>query len=148
MARVDYYDLELEVQRALQGATALDGVTVEVEEPWPENIEASPWVGIYLQRRDDAGSNIAAGRHQRFQIRLELWCVEHSLESVGDAARLRDDLMGRVEVVLLQENAGNLRGKVEMLRIMGGAFESARGESGFWMGGSILLDLWKAATSS
>lgn len=147
MARIDYFAIELEIQKVLkEDATIVSaGATVVVEEDVVTSPEMCPWVGVYIADRDSAGAPITAGQQQRFRIRYEVWCFEHAME-VPLAAQQRDDLMGKVEVALLKKPT--LNGKVTSMAITGGAFDSGRVDAGFLMGGSIVLEIEKKATTT
>lgn len=141
MARVDYYAIEQAIQTLLQGAASLSGVVVTVEEELLFGAEATPWVGIYLERRDAPSDqqSLSAGQRTRFRLRFSIWCWEYSLESVAKAIQLRDDLLGKVEVVLMGDRT--LGNTVSTSWLEGGEMPSARlpGGSGWVSGGEIVL---------
>lgn len=146
MARIDYFAIEQEIQRVLKEDATLVGagvVHVVVEEDVVTSPEMCPWVGVYIADRESSGSPITAGQQQRFKVRYEVWCYDHALE-VPEASRLRDDLIGKVEVALLKKPT--LNGKVTTMMITGGTFDSGRVDAGFLMGGSIVLEIEKKAT--
>lgn len=141
MARVDYYAIELAIQTILQSAPSLSGVVVTVEEELLFGAEITPWVGIYLDRRDAPANlqSLSAGQRTRFLLRFSVWCWEFSLESVAKAIQLRDDLLGKVEIVLMDNRT--LNGTVNKSWLEGGEMPSARlpGGSGWVSGGEIVL---------
>ena len=148
MARIDYFAIELEIQKVLLQDAILVGagvVHVVVEEDLVTSPEMCPWIGIYISDRESAGGPIAAGTQQRFRVRYEVWCFEHAME-VPEAAKARDDIMGKVEVALLKNPT--LNGKVTSMAITGGTFDSGRVDAGFLMGGSIVLEIEKKATTT
>jgi len=146
VARINYFVIEQAIETALRAASDLSGATITLEEDVELAVEQVPWIGIYLASRQDAGGPIAAGKQQRFRVRFEVWCFEHDTESLTAASRKRDDLMGKVEIALL--NDPTLGSTVALARITGGEFESGRTEAGFLMGGSILLDVEQTATTT
>lgn len=145
MARIDYFAIEQEIQTILQADATLAGTNVFVEEDLLTSPELCPWVGVYIADRDSAGAPIAAGQQQRFRVRYEVWCFEHRME-IPAAAQARDDLMGKVEVALLKKPT--LNGVVTSMAITGGAFDSGRVDAGFLMGGSIVIEIEKKATTA
>ena len=149
MARVDYYAIELAIQTLLQGATSLSGVMVTVEEELLFGAETTPWVGIYLDRRDAPADlqGLSAGQRTRFLLRFSIWAWEYSLESVAKAIQLRDDLLGKVEIVLMGNRT--LDGTVNKCWLEGGEMPSARlpGGSGWVSGGEIVLVADAVATT-
>ena len=106
MARVDYYVIEQEIQRILQDE--LIGVTITVETDQP--MDSHPWVSVYLMSREaPSGQPIAAGTQTRFRLRFSVWCWCWSLESSEAAAKLRDGLLGDVEIALMKHRKlGNM----------------------------------------
>ena len=148
MARIDYFLVEQEIQKVIkEDATIVSAgvVHVVVEEDVVTSPEMCPWVGIYIADRESAGSPITAGQQQRFRVRYEVWCYEHAMD-VPEASRLRDDLIGKVEVALLKKPT--LNGKVTSMLITGGTFDSGRTAVGFLQGGSIVLEIEKKATTA
>jgi len=148
VARIDYFLVEQEIQKVIkEDATIVSAgvVHVVVEEDVVTSPEMCPWVGIYIADRESAGSPITAGQQQRFRVRYEVWCYEHAMD-VPEASRLRDDLIGKVEVALLKKPT--LNGKVTSMLITGGTFDSGRTAVGFLQGGSIVLEIEKKATTA
>jgi hypothetical protein len=146
VARIDYFAIEQEIQKILKEDATLVGagvVLVVVEEDVVTIPEMCPWVGVYIADRESAGSPITAGQQQRFRVRYEVWCFEHAMD-VPEASKLRDDLIGKVEVALLKKPT--LNGKVTTMMITGGTFDSGRTAVGFLQGGSIVLEIEKKAT--
>jgi len=147
VARIDYFAIELEIQKVLKEDASLVSagvVHVVVEEDVVTSPEMCPWVGVYIADRESAGSPLTAGQQQRFKIRYEVWCYDHAMD-VPEASRLRDDLIGKVEVALLKKPT--LNGKVTSMLITGGTFDSGRTAVGFLQGGSIVLEIEKKATT-
>ena len=148
MARVDYFAIQEKIQEVLLADQDLKdaGVTVIVEED-EFLIEMTPWIGIFLNSREKDGESIAGGRRQHFILSVELLCVAHHPESVREAARKRDDLIGMAEIALMgNRNLGGVLRAGAALEIERGDFESARGEAGFVMMGTIELRIITTAT--
>lgn len=148
MARVDYYAIETAVQAILQADATLAGTTVVVEGELVFGSEQTPWVGIYLDRRDAPADRqrIAAGTRTVFLIRLALWCWEYSVEGEAKAIQLRDDLVGKVEVALMANRT--LSGTVTTSWLEGGELPSGRlPETGWVSGGEIVLIAEAKATT-
>ena len=145
MARVDYYALEQEIQAILQADAALAGVRIVVEDEILFGAETTPWVGIYLDRRDaPADIQRIGGTRTDYRLRFSIWCWEYSLDSVSTAARLRDDLVGKVEVALMGNRT--LNDLVATSWLEGGEFMSARTQGSWLMGAEIVLVAEKAAS--
>lgn len=137
MARIDYYDIQDTIRSILDADATLDGVTVTVEEEVLFSAEQAPWVSIYLDRRDPtAGQPLAAGTRTRYRVQFSIWCWEYSLDSLKTAMELRDDLVGKVELVLMGNRS--LSGKVGGLMLDGGAFMTAK-DQGSWVTGAEIL---------
>jgi hypothetical protein len=147
--RVNYYAIERAVQEILTKDDELANVRVTIEEELLFGAEATPWVGIYLDSREAPANRqrISAGRSTLYLVRLALWCWQYSLESVAKAIELRDDLVGKVEVVLMRHRT--LKETVHMSWLEGGELPSARvPERTAWMsGGEIRLVAQVEATT-
>jgi hypothetical protein len=141
VARLDYYGIQRAVQEVLVADQDLANVRVTIEEELLFGGETTPWVGIYLDRRDAPPDRqrISAGQSTIYLVRLELWCWEYSLESLATAIQLRDDLVGKVEVVLMRNRT--LKDTVHMSWLEGGELPSARvpGRTAWMSGGEIRL---------
>lgn len=141
MARVDYYAIETQIQTILQADADLTGVMVTVEEELIFGAESTPWIGIYLDRRDAPSDlqRLSAGQQTTFILAISIWCWEYSLDSLKKAIQLRDDLLGKTEVVLMKNRT--LGGQVSKSWLEGGDMPSAKvPDSSAWLsGGEIIL---------
>jgi len=144
MARIDYYYGQTLLKTGLEAELG-SGVTVEIE---PENIEAEscPFVGIYLLSREPtADQPIAAGTIQRYTLKIELWCYQCNPDK-AKAFEHRDDLMGNVEIAIMNQRQSKDLGQYG-LALMGGEFESGYNETGMYMaGGSVICEIDYQAT--
>lgn len=137
---MDYYDIANEIAEVLKADSTMDGVQVTVEDDAP--LDSGPWVSIGIVNRSTPPSQpLAAGTKTRFQIRIGVWCWQFSLESTGVASRLRDDLVGKVEIALMKNRT--LNNKVSFSWLEGGDMMSERIQndnmSGFIAGGEIVM---------
>jgi len=138
MARVDYYLIEKEIQRILTESLINVSVTIETDHP----VDSQPWVAVYLERRETPPDQpIAAGQRTRFSLRFSIWCWTWSLESGEVAAQARDDLIGQVEIALM--NNRKIGTKVLSSYLQGGEmltdkYQSDTGSS-FYSGGEVVL---------
>ena len=141
MARVDYYAIETQIKSILDADSNLTGTTVSVEGEILFSAEQTPWVGIYLERREAPASlqTLAAGQRTNFLLRFSIWCWSFSLESITKAIQQRDDLLGKVEISLMSNRTlGNL---VRKSWLEGGEMPSGRmpDNTGFVSGAEIIL---------
>ena len=145
MARVDYWSIEEKISELLLDTEGLEDINVLIEEEL--TLQRGPTVAVYLDRRDaPAGLQSASGgQRTRFEIRFSIWCYEFHLD-MQTAIKLRDELLGRVEVALIKNST--LGGTVAGAWIEGGEFQNAKnpGGTGFFSGGEIVLVADKVAT--
>jgi hypothetical protein len=144
MARVDYYAIEEEIAEILRAN--IPDITVSVESELLFSPEQTPWVGVYLDRRDAPRElqKIAAGTKTTFRLTLTIWVWCYHMEK-AQAIRLRDEWLSEVEVVLMRYRT--LNEKVAMSWIEGGRMPSGRIQSAtpiasqtdFLAGGEIIL---------
>ena len=138
MAKIDYWAIEQELAEIIR--SSLDGYTVEVEPEMMFAAEQTPWVSIYLLRRDaPEGQPIAANKRLRLHLQFSIyvWCWH--LEK-REALRLRNAALGELELVLLRNPTVN--DMVNFIFLEGGELQSGRVEGtlgGFASGGEILL---------
>src|SRR3990167_4581511 len=132
MPRLDYYKIEEAIQTILKADTSLVGVHVEVEDEVIFGAESCPWLGIYLMSRSASShlQGLSAGQRTRFQLNFSLWAWEYSLESQKDVMQRRDDLIGKVEVVLMNNRTLSVEGvdNVAHLWLDGGDMSGGRDE--------------------
>jgi hypothetical protein len=135
--RIDYWGLEEEV-KAILDTELVDG-HVDIEREFQFASESTPWVGIYLDRRDAPASlqPLAAGKQTRMLVRLRLDCRAYSLESIARASQFRDELIGRVEVALMKHR--DLNGKATASWLEGGSFSRVPQQDGWISGGEVML---------
>lgn len=138
MPRIDYFGIETEMQDILKSDSDLANVTVEVEDG-PETLERCPFIEIRLLRTDAPAEiqRVAAGQQTRFEIRFSVLCWEYSLESIRDARKKRNDLLGKAQVVLMKNRT--LNDKVSNLRLEGGEMWRSEGETGFGSTAEIIV---------
>ena len=139
MARVNYFALEEAIQTILRADPTLSGVSVEIEREIEFIDNAQSAVIIYLDGREapEDMQRLAAGTRTDFHVMFTLWCMEFHLDSIAQAAKLRDDLIGKVEVALMKERT--LNGNVQGSWLEGGEFLTADSGSGFLSAGEIKL---------
>ena len=150
MARLDYYDIELEIKDVLESDSDIKEITVIVEDA-PEFAEAiAPWIGIYLESREAPSSlqKLSAGTITEFRLRFSIWAWTYSLESIESAIKARDELLGKIEIALMK--ARSTRDKLQASWIEGGEMLTARIKSdagqGFMSGAEVIFVL-EAKTS-
>jgi len=145
MALIDYNAIATGIATVIRSDATLGepgrNVTVVIEPGIVHSIEATPWIGIYLSRRDAPATmqKLRAGSSLDLELGFTLAVVEHSFDGFPEAARLRNDILGRLEVVML--NNHTLDGTVQTSWINGGVFENAEPESDRGCVAMAFLDL-------
>jgi len=141
MADLDYWGYAEQIKKILEededAAPAIQ--TVTIMDDGPRATELMPWVGVYYNDWEDIGGPIAAGRVQRFGVMYELWTYCFSMEAIREAARATQQINRLVKIALMRHPT--LDGQVEALRVVGGAFDVARTDAAFVMGGSLRVRL-------
>jgi hypothetical protein len=140
MAGIDYYRIAVEVAEILR--TAIPNVQVVIEEELQLAYEAEPRIGVYLESRTPSShQGMSAGRRTRMQLRISIWVWCSSLERVS-AIQRRDELIGRVETVLMENRTLRTpegEDLVEGLWLGGGDLPSGQLPSqGFIAGGEVI----------
>jgi hypothetical protein len=142
MARVDYFGIQEQIAAILRDDEDVRALVAEVsvEEEVVMN-EMAPHVIIYLEDRQAPADmqGLRAGQATRFLLRFSIWCIAYSIEKISHAIKLRDELIGTVEVALMKERS--LRGAVNKCWLEGGQMPSSRlpNNAGWFSGGEIVL---------
>src|SRR3990167_9771384 len=124
MPGLDYWSIEQELKHVLVQDPTLENVQIILENDALMNFEAMTCVGIFLTRRNIPEEQpIAAGKRMYIDLEFSLWCFVADLENLEGAARKRDELLNKVEVVLMGNRT--LNDKVDYSRIDNGDFDSA-----------------------
>ena len=145
MPRIGYYAILQELQAILQGDPSLNGVTVNIEQEGMLNVTA-PWVNLLLDRRDAPPDQYLAGNtKQRYFVKFILNCVQFALNK-AEASRLRDELVGTVEIVLMGNRT--LNSFVTTSWLEGGAFDITSVDAGFVANAEIMLTADVTATTT
>lgn len=123
MARIDYWSIENELAEIIKANTR--AAYVCVEEQIQFGADNSPWVGVYVERRDALSGmqTLSMGQRTRMKLHMVVWVWCFSLE-MERAIKDRDDMVGELELVLMQNR--EINGLVDTLWITGGRLPSAR----------------------
>jgi hypothetical protein len=107
----------------------ITGLTVFVEQdPVFGLSDMGKAVVVLLRNRTLSGNQgMAAGKTNRWSVFIQLWVTGFSAESYKKAAEIRDELLGEVELVLMQNRT--LSGTVGQLQLEGGVFQNAQNDS-------------------
>lgn len=147
MARIDYYNIETELQTILNND--ISGAMVTVEEEIMSDVDMTPWFGIYLARREaPENQSLSAGQRTRFRLHLEVWVFCWSFDGVRQASEFRDDNIGKAEVAIMGNRT--LNGTVDTCWLEGGEFTSAKDDNNglFLSGGQIRVVCDVTATTN
>ena len=124
MARVDYFGIEEAIRDILVSDTSLGGISVLIEDEI--NFIEGPVVALYLENRAAPAElqSLSAGQRTRFYVSFVLWVMDFSLDGIREASKKRDDLVGKVEIVLMKDRT--LGGTVTTSWLEGGDFLNAQ----------------------
>jgi hypothetical protein len=137
MAAIDYFGIAEEMAEIIH-ANKPD-IMVVVEEELIIGPDNHPIIAVYVDSREvPANQPIASGRKMRIIVHFAVWVWSYGL-NVKEAIRERDDLIGDVELILMQNRTIN--DLVDMLWIDGGKLPTAMlpDSSGFTSGGEIIV---------
>lgn len=145
MAGIDYYLLEQQIRTVIDDNTAAKSVVIE--EALVYNPDETPWVGIYLTRRDAPadGQSLSAGQRVRYEIRLSIWVYSFAFE-IETACKDRVTMIASVEKELLTNRASITAAGAFWFE--GGEFVTAQNEdnASFMAGGEIIMVVDATAT--
>lgn len=124
MPGLNYWAIEEELREILSTDTSLEGVKVILENDSLLTYESMPCVGIFLTRRNIPEEQpVMAGRKMYIDLEFSIWCFVADIENLSGAAKKRDELLNKVEVILLGNRT--LNDKVDFSYIDNGDFDSA-----------------------
>ena len=128
MAVVDYHGILTSMKTILEDDASLGDVPVFVEEDPQFDLSGAGRALVLTlgSRREGGGQPLAAGKRTRWHVRVGVWAVGYAL-SFEAAAKLRDDLVGLVELVLM--NNRTISGTVAAGWLEGGEFISVRNQT-------------------
>lgn len=139
MSAVEYHEILESIKRLINADTSVGDVEVQVEEE--VSIVEGPTVMVYLNSRSapDELQTLSGGQRTRYEVDISVWCFGISMDSVKEAAKNRDSLLSKIEIILMKDRT--LDGSVSSSWFTGGEFLSAEspGSSGFISGGEISL---------
>ena len=137
MARVDYFGIEESVSDVIRANEVTSDVRVLIEEEL--TFDRGRTVIIRLVSRDapEELQSLTAGLRTRFLISYSVSCFFFALE-VSEAARGRDELLGQVELALINQRQ-LARSDINSIWLEGGDFDQGGADIGFYAGGEILL---------
>lgn len=116
--------------------TADAGVYVE-KNPSVDVVGVQKAIIIVLDKRKPSDDQpIAAGRRTRWELHIGVWACGFAMEP-EEAARIRDELLGEVELVLMANRT--IRDKVAGSWLMGGEFVSGTQEQNVFSTAETIL---------
>ena len=146
MARIDYFGIEEAIVETLKADGTLGKVQYKIEEEVV--MSKAPLILINLASReladDNLGQPIAAGTRTRYLLNFSIWVYAFHLGGPADAAKVRAELLGKVELALMKNRTFNWDGEGDRVGsswLAGGEFQTgpATGQRGFVSGAEISL---------
>lgn len=127
MAAIDYAGIKVAMKALFDGDATLQAIRetfTDVEAELLISPERTPWIGIYGESRDVDHEPLASGRRLFYRYLITVRVSAYDPENLAAAAKLRDDIIGQAEIVLLQNRT--LSGTVTTLRLEGGEMMSGQ----------------------
>ncbi len=138
MAAVDYQGIRTGIRAAIQARGSLSGVTVLIEPEIVHAIDLAPCVTVTLTGREapEDEQQLRAGQSTVYNVAATLAVIHFSMVGRDEAVRLRDAILGEVELALMADRT--LGGVVQGLWLDGGPMEVERaGEGPFYAAAAI-----------
>lgn len=133
MSRVDYRAIGLKLKQVIEAdQDLLYGIPVTLEEEFPFGQIENGWIGVYMTGRGiREGQPLAIGRSMRMSVYFSVWCFGYNIGEQGGAFVQRDDLIGKVEEILMKNR--DLTNEAEIVEVTGGQFINARDEEEYFV---------------
>lgn len=141
MARIAYGTITVALRDLIanDGNVRQMGATVVIGEYSP-SAETMPYVTVFEGRRSPTpGQPIAAGQRTRYTLRWTVHVVVQSGQGFADAAGQRDELLGYIEVALMQDRSLGGALPDHSIQLLGGEMDA--GPSGVGMVARATLEL-------
>ncbi len=137
MAVVDIYGIQEALATILREDSTLSEAKVVVEQV--PQFDDKPLILITATRWEvPEGQSASAGTRLRMEIFITVLIRTHSFNNVADAINKRDDLLGKVQLVLMSNR--DIGDNVSFARFEGGRIPSGPvAESGFASEGEIIF---------
>jgi hypothetical protein len=134
MARVNYHGILQAMKTIFENDSRTSEGRVFVEQDPQFGMADNPKaVCLVLNNRvSSAGQPIAAGKRNRFDVFVSAWSVGFSAESFEKAAEVRDEHLGQMELVLMDNRKLRVDDVEygEAVQLEGGRFMSAKDDNG------------------
>lgn len=139
MPAVDYHGIVTTLKTLLEADSSLAGVQVLVEqEPVFDVLGSGKAIVLTLDSRNAPGGQqpISQGKRTRWMVRIAIWAI--GFDTVfEEACRKRDDLMGTLELALM--NNRTVSDKLAHSFLDGGAFIPVQDARGMYALGETVL---------
>jgi hypothetical protein len=128
MAAVRYHEILDALRLIFESDPRTADAPVFVEkDPWFDVLGAQRAILVTLMKRKPHDDQpIAAGKRTRYELHIGVWACGYAIE-ISEAARIRDELLGQVELVLMANRT--IREKVETSWLMGGDFLAVQNDN-------------------
>jgi len=151
MAKIDYYQLGLDIQSLLRGDSSitLSDKQILVESTSFPDPSINPFVNITIVGRDapDNEQTISASTRIEMLVQVRIVVAAFDAQEIRNAIERRDDAIGDIELVLVANPDLNVPSKVNHSWITGGELETGA-ESNFYIAsGTIDLTVNMTATT-
>lgn len=102
---IDYWDLRVGIEEAIQAHEDLAGLRVVKEPHASPSPEELPAALVFMTERStpEERQRLAAGTRADHRIVFSVWVLTYSLDAMEAAVRQRDRIMAKVEVALLRD---------------------------------------------
>lgn len=138
MAAVKYHDILSALKLVFESDSRTADAPVYVEKDPPVDVLGAQRAIILMldSRKPNEDQPIAAGKRVRWELKLSVWAAGYAID-VDEAAAIRDELLGQIELVLLANRT--IRDKVASSWMMGGNFISIAGESNIFASAETIV---------
>ncbi len=127
MAKINYQGILQALKAILDADSRTAGNIIDVEQDpqfgMGERSNKAAALSL-VSRYSQDGQSLAAGTRHTYFVNISVWVYGFSVQSFEEAAKLRDDFMGDVELVLMSNRT--LSANVTMVELEGGKFYSAK----------------------
>ena len=144
LIELDTYRMLAEMRSIFQADSTLNGAVFTIQSEPDLSPEMDPWIGLFSETVDTPeGQPISAGQRANLLVGCIVAVYAFHLESLADAMRQRDRMVGRVLTSIMRNRSLNGVSGVRTTIIRSVELDSARisGGTGFLSGGEIRVDL-------
>jgi len=142
VSKIDYYKIAEDILDLLDADTRTASIVKTIELDEASSLEVGPSIDIRVEGREvnDADQTINNSTSFRALVKVVLMVFVFNLDGKRQAIQARDDIIGDIEMIFLENPTIN--DKVDCALLRGGSLDSGTADqTGYFSAGEVKLDI-------